>query len=121
MERALKEPCHRKTMTFLQCEIETNRKVLMPMDVSLVNLLDHCFKRELKECLNAEIWEIFACGIQFWENLACGIRNTAQGMWNPTITAFIIQVPLTKTGIQFLNYGSTAWNPESKTVFDWIF
>ena len=90
----------------------------MPMDISLLNLLDHRFKRELKECLNPEIWEIFACGIQFWENLACGIKNTAQGIWNPTIMAFIIQVPLTKTEIKFLNYGSTVWNPESTTVLE---
>ena len=31
---------------------------------------------------------------------------------------FRIQVPLTKTRIQYLKSGSTLWNPESKTVLD---
>ena len=55
------------------------------MEVLLLNLLNHFFKLELKECLNPEIQEHFACEIRLRENVVCGIRNTAQGIWNPTI------------------------------------
>ena len=46
----------------------------MPMDVSLLNLLNHFFKLELKECLNLEIQEHFACEIRLQENFF---------LWNP--------------------------------------
>ena len=52
----------------------------MPMDVSLLNLLNHCFKLELKECLNPEIQEHFACEIRLQENVVCGIQPKESGI-----------------------------------------
>ena len=75
----------------------------MPMDVSLLNLLNHCFKLELKECLNPEIQEHFACEIRLQENVFCGIRNTDQGIRNPTIM-----------GIQNPSSTEKDWNPVFK-------
>ena len=75
----------------------------MPMDVSLLNLLNHCFKLELRECLNPEIQEHFACEIRLQENDFCGIRNTDQGIWNPTIM-----------GIQNPSSTDKDWNPVFK-------
>ena len=78
----------------------------MPMDVSLLNLLNHCFKLELKECLNPEIQEHFACEIRLQENVVCGIRNTAQVIWNPTVM-----------GIQNPSSSDKDWNPVLKLWF----
>ena len=75
----------------------------MPMDVSLLNLLNHFFKLELKECLNLEIQEHFACEIRLQENVVCGIRYTAQGIRNPTIM-----------GIQNPSSTDKDWNPVFK-------
>ena len=51
------------------------------------------------------------------ELLDFGIRNTAQGIRNPTNNLESrIQVPLTETGIEYPE--STLWNPQSKTLLD---
>ena len=73
------------------------------------------------------MWERFACEIQDWEKF-CPLNpeswvleslNTAQGIRNLTKRLESrIRVPLTKTGIQYVESESTVWSPESKTVLD---
>ena len=63
---------------------------------------------------------------RIWENLV--VKSGVMGFWNLENNSRIpeshyqlqsrIQVPLTKTGIQYLESRITAWSPESKTVLD---
>ena len=60
-------------------------------------------------------------GFRNREKFGCGIRNTAQGIWNPNNA----WKPESKFYWQRLesntrNLESKAWNPESKTVLDFL-
>ena len=71
--------------------------------------------------------EIFACEILNREKF-CSLNpeswaleswNTAQGIRNLTKRLESrMRVPLTKTGIQYVESESTVWSPESKTVLN---
>ena len=76
---------------------------------------------------NSRMREILACEIQNREKF-CSLNpeswaleswNTAQGIRNLTKRLESrMRVPLTKTGIQYVESESTVWSPESKTVLN---
>ena len=86
------QPCWRSFATWSQ------KKVEKTMEGSIL----HCVRDS---------------GIQ--ENIACGIRNTAQGIWNPT-KEWNTESKFYWQRLQSSNWNpeSMAWNPECKTVLD---